>query len=327
MRCRGSVGEKGKLHIGLIAFCMLLLWCSDSFAAKKQRKILSPVAGQKATVVTHSNLEFYKLESDVSTVLHMKGPAKFRVLTLPVFHPGDDLMKKYAIAYRLNGGKEEVTFAKSKRSDDSFVNDTLGVPGEIKGFTLELARGEHTVELKSAHTGETIFARYYLYPKKNKKISWISLQPTQSIQPVDLLLNETEFHYYRFSRDVPLTFTAIGPTTVRVLTRVENHYTMKGRINYRLQVKNKDKVINTYRLSSKPSESAEYKEHTQLLPGKAKEITLQIPKGQHTYSISPPGDDDRQFIGRLLLPEKDIVIEKSTAVFKSTYLKNLGWNL
>ncbi len=59
----------------------------------------------------------------------------------------------------------------------------------------------------------------------------------------------------------PLKIKITGPTTLRVFNRVENHYQMKGRIDYRLQVKEDGKVKNTYQLSSVRSDVTVYKKN------------------------------------------------------------------
>ena len=107
----------------------------------------------------------------------------------------------------------------------------------------------------------------------------------------------------------PLKVEIIGPTELRVLTRTENHFQMKGRINYRVQVKENGKVINTYQLCSKVSEVAVYKDVKELIPGTACEFVIYVPKGKHVYEILPLDKDKSTLLGRLLIPEKDVKLE------------------
>ncbi len=93
---------------------------------------------------------------------------------------------------------------------------------------------------------------------------------------------------------------------MRVLTRIENHYQMKGRIHYRVQVKENNNIISTYQLSSQRSEIAVYKYDNELIPGKACEFVIDIPKGRHIYEISPLDRDKNSLLGRCLLPKKDV---------------------
>jgi hypothetical protein len=95
-----------------------------------------------------------------------------------------------------------------------------------------------------------------------------------------------------------------------VLTRIENHYQMRGRINYRLQVRENDEVINTYQLSSRRSEVTVYKDDNTLIPGKGCEFVINVPKGRHIYEILSLNQDKNTVLGRLLIPEKDVKLRE-----------------
>ena len=129
-------------------------------------------------------------------------------------------------------------------------------------------------------------------------------------EPVDLVTHENVVHYYRFSQKKPLKIRINGPTTMRVLTRFENHYDMKGRIDYRVQVKEDGKVIHTYLLSSVYSEVTNYKKNGRLVPGKAREFYIRVPSGRHNYTIVPLDKDKNTILARVLIPKKDVKLEE-----------------
>jgi len=85
---------------------------------------------------------------------------------------------------------------------------------------------------------------------------------------------------------------------------------MKGRINYRLQVKEDGDVKNTYLLSSVRSEVTSYKKDGEKIPGKAKEIIINVPRGTHIYEIVPLDKDKNSILGRILFPKNDIKLEE-----------------
>jgi hypothetical protein len=183
------------------------------------------------------------------------------------------------------------------------------VPGQLKEFEIELGLGSHTIEFKLRDSKINVAARYAFMPAKEKKLEWIAYCPMTPSEPVDLISKESTTSYYRFSFEKPLKIEIIGPTELRVLTRVENHYEMKGRIHYRVQIKEADKVLNTYQLSSERSETAVYKENRDLIPGKACEFVIIVPKGKHNYTVFPLDEDKSTLLGRLLIPKKDVKLE------------------
>jgi len=151
-----------------------------------------------------------------------------------------------------------------------------------------------------------VATRYKFTPAKAKKQEWIAFCPKRPSEPVDLFSRESTVNYYRFSSTKTLKVEINGPTELRVLTRIENHYNMKGRIHYRVQVKENNEVINTYQLSSRRSEVAMYKDNSELIPGKACEFVIDVPKGRHTYEVLPLDKDKNTLLGRFLLPKKDV---------------------
>jgi hypothetical protein len=228
------------------------------------------------------------------------------------FKPGDAGSLKYVINYTIDGGKQNnFTVSSVGRSKEAAYPDgTLGVPGQLKDFTVELLRGSHTIEFKLTGDAVNVAARYSFKPAKVKKQEWLSFSPMLPSEPIDIISKETATTYYRFSMEKPLKVEIIGPTELRVFTRTENKYQMKGTINYRVQVKENNIVLNTYQLHSKPSEVAVYKDVKDLIPGAACEFVIYVPKGKHVYELLPLDKDKGSLLGRMLLPKKDVILEK-----------------
>jgi len=186
----------------------------------------------------------------------------------------------------------------------------LGFPGTGESFVIELNRGDNTIELWCQTERPKIFVRFLFNEIKEKKIDWISISPSFPNDPVSLVTNEEVATYYRFSLKKPLKIKITGPTTLRIFNRVENHYQMKGRIDYRLQVKEDGKVKNTYQLSSIRSDVTVYKKNCGRTPGKAKEILITVPGGTHVYEILPLDKDKDSILGKVLFPKKDIRLKE-----------------
>lgn len=263
-------------------------------------------------LISEKSRNYYSLSAEKPSIISVRGPGKLRVITRGRFVPDQTENIKYEISYTVDGGKLQnkkiSDVGRSKKA--TYLNGSLGVPGELKDFEIELGRGYHTFEFKLKDKEIPVAARYIFYPTKPKKQEWIAFSPVQPSEPVNLIANEQIVNYYRFSMDKPLKIQINGPTELRVLTRIENHYQMKGRIHYRIQVKKNDKVINTYQLSSRRSEVAVYKDNKELIPGKACEFVINVPKGRHIYEILPLDKDKSTVLGRLLFPKKDVKLEE-----------------
>jgi len=104
-----------------------------------------------------------------------------------------------------------------------------------------------------------------------------------------------------------LKIKVTGPTTLRVLNRVEFDYKMKGRLNYRVEVREDKRLKNTYMLCADRSDVTKYRREKKKTPGKANEIVINVPSGTHIYEIVTL--DKYLILGRILFPKKDISLE------------------
>jgi hypothetical protein len=280
-----------------------------------QSKTLKPTGFQKKiiTLINGKERGYYALSTLDASLVAIQGPGILKVNTRGQFRPGETDVIKYTVLYTIDGGEQKsIVVTGIERSKQATYKDgALGVPGELNTFEIELSRGSHTIEFKIKDLTYNVSARYVFTPEKLKKQEWMVYSPMMPSEPIDLISKESTTSYYRFSQAKPLKIEVFGPTELRVLTRTENHFEMKGRINYRVQVKENGTVINTYQLNSKVSEVASYKDVKDLVPGTACEFVIYVPKGNHVYELIPLDKDKGSLLGRLLIPKKDIKLEQN----------------
>ncbi len=308
------INEKQMKKILLTLLILLLFFPGLMAQSVRKTRYLKPTNFQKrvTTIVSGKNRNYYSLSTEKSSIISMQGPGKLRVLTRGRFIPKEDDKIEYEILYSIDGGDQKIIKISSvKRSKNAtYLKGTLGVPGQLEDFEIELGRGYHNVEFKISDNEVPVAVRYSFTPTKAKKQEWIAFSPMQPSEPVNLIAREKAVKYYRFSTEKPLKVVINGPTQLRVLTRIENHFQMKGRIHYRVQVKENNNVISTYQLSSRRSEIAVYENDKKLIPGKACEFVIDVPKGRHRYEIFPLDKDKSTLLGRFLIPEKDVNLEQ-----------------
>lgn len=288
----------------LIATCLV---ATIAMAAKSRHVELKPkdAIGEISIVSIGKTRAYYPLSSVRSSIVSIKGPGELRVLTRARFVARANEELDYRIIYKVDGTEEHMLDVEGvARSDNARYKDAaLGNPGDSKDLTLRIGRGYHSIELTLRDSLPQVSARYLFAPRKQKKTKWVSLSPISPCEPVDLFAGEGTSHYYRFSIEKPLKIEIIGPTELRVLTRVENSYNMKGQANYRLQVRQNGQVLQSFQLSSKRSETTSYKNNSKLVPGKAREIVFKVGKGLQQYEILPL--DKGTLLGQITFPQKD----------------------
>jgi len=301
-------------NIESLILILILFMPLHFISADSKTKILKPknAASKITIVIAGKNRTYYPLSVKDPTILTAKGPGKLTAITRAQFKSHDKNTLDYSVYYRIDGAEIINVDFKSNEIDtkSAYADNTLGFPGKNADVIINLGLGEHTIELWQGAENPNINARFLFAETKEKKIDWVQLSPLVPNEPVSLVTNEEVISYYRFSENKPLKIKITGPTTFRILSRIENHYTMKGKINYRLQVKEDGTVKHTYLLSSNRSDVTYYKNEGGKVPGKAKEIVIDVPGGTHIYEVIPLDKDKATVLARVLFPKKDVALEE-----------------
>ena len=294
--------------------CLLILFLlvhSTLLSAAPKTKVLVPKNANTpiSIMISGKSLKYYPLSDKESLELTTRGSGKLKIITRGFINSQDEKRLSYNVYYRINGAEKiKVEFNGVKPDNKaSFEDQSLGLPSVGENIIIELSRGENIIELWSGSENSKIITRTLFTEIKEKKIDWISLSPMYPNEPVSLVTYEDVVSYYRFSSAKPLKVKITGPTTLRVLNRVEFDYRMKGKLNYRIEVKEDKKVKNTYMLCADHSDITKYKKDGKRTPGKANEIVISVPSGTHTYEIITL--DKCSVLGRILFPKKDIKLE------------------
>jgi len=301
-------------NMKLLSIILSLLIPFSLTLADSKPKVLKPKnANSKITIIiSGKNRTYYPVKFNNPTIVTVKGPGKLKIITRAQINSQTQNPLDYAVYYKINGAQKIDANFKSIKLDSKtkFKDESLGFPGTGENIVIELSRGENTIELWHAVEKPVLYARFLFTETKGKKIDWVSMSPIFPNEPVSLVTNEEAVTYYRYSENKPLKIKVTGPTTLKVLSRIENHYQMKGRINYRLQVKEDGTVKNTYQLSSVRSDVTVYKNGGGKTPGKANEIVITVPGGTHIYEVSPLDKDKNSILARILFPKKDVKLKE-----------------
>ena len=290
--------SKTTLGAAASALILAMVLCGETVSAQSTVPIF--VSGQDRV--------YEALSAEMPTVITVRGPGELRLVSRARFDVRAGSELRYSLRVRVNGGVEqEVVYESVERSQTAMFRDAdLGIPGRLVEYKLRLRRGYHNVEILPAEADPQIFFRYLFKPQRERRRHWVSLTPLGSPEQVELISREVIVPYYRNASGEPFQLEVIGPTELRVFTRIENTPEMRGRIHYRLQVREGEQVINTFQLSSRRSEVAVYRAIDHLVPGQAAEIVVPVPPGRHQLQILPLDPDKSTLLARFMLPREDL---------------------
>ncbi len=296
----------------LLSSILILLFSLVTIQA--QNKVIKPVNIKSKTTIYISgkSREYFALDMVKENLLQVSGPGKLKLITRARFTSEKQQEVDFSVFYRIDGTNKIETKAKkvTKAQNSKYKNPSSGLPGQDFVITLDLTEGEHTIQVWGGNGKIKVDARYIFTPSKQKKTNWVSMTPLVPNEPVNIISGEQIVDYFRFSESKPLKVKITGPTKLKVLTRVENHYNMKGTIFYRLKVNEDGKLKNTFQLNSVRSETAVYQKERKKVPGRAKEIVIEVPSGTHNYEIIPLDKDKATLLGKVFFPKKDIKLGK-----------------
>lgn len=294
---------KNNKIIKLMVLALVLIFAFNLAQAKS--KSVKPVKNKKLAkiLIDKKQATYYMLSSSKQTVLSIDGPGELRVLSRALLMEN---RKSYTIYYEIDGTESGKITVNNASSDSKaiFIDNPIPELSKLNKAKIKIGTGYHTIKLKLDKSSADVIAKFSFNQKKSKKHKWIEFQPTNKCETVSLIVNESPVSYLRFTKSNPMKITINGPTDLKVLTRNENNYEMRGRINYRISVKEDGKVLNTYLISTERSETAVYKDNDKLVPGKAKDFIIKVPKGKHTYEITPLDNEKSTLLGKILIPQK-----------------------
>ena len=284
----------------IVGLCVSLL----STGAWAQQEIPIFVAGK--------DRPYELLSPGQPKLITVRGPGELRLVSRARFKPADKDGIRYALRVAVDGGMEqEVVYEDVARSRTAMFRDgTLGMPGRLMEYRIQLRRGYHNVSVVPSQESPQVFFRHLFKPTKERRRAWVSVTPLQDPKLVELVSREKIVPYYRNEPGKAFDLEIIGPTELRVFTRLENTPEMRGRIQYRLQVRENDRVINTFQLSSRRSDITVYgdSQYDELVPGRAVEIVIPVPKGRHRFQILPMDQDKSTLLARFMLPRSDLAL-------------------
>lgn len=143
---------------------------------------------------------------------------------------------------------------------------------------------------------------------------WVKLTPVSFAAVEEILTkNKISTNYYETTKSKPVKIEITGPKKIKILLRLGFTCDMKGKIDYRLTIREDKKIKNTYQISAQNSSQSIFKNIKELTPGMANFIIIDVPTGTHSYEIYPAGRNSPRLFCRILVFESKPVKKKETA--------------
>ncbi|MBI1884013.1 MAG: hypothetical protein HYS08_07395 [Chlamydiae bacterium] len=261
-----------------------------------------------------SKSNYYTVTQDNPLEVQFRGPRKVLVHVRNTFTKNEAETQEYHLSILQDGRNFDEYVFRSKPSSSSVLasNPQLQL-GKIRKFVVEVPEGVHVFRFFPPETMENhpFFLRFFVSEPTSKHDKKIAMSPEKYNQVVNLIYKEREFTYYRATKEKPLEIGVIGPTELKVISRLEFHRRIKGQFSYQIQVFQDDQLTQTRQYRTYKSDIVSYAKVTSLTPGRSRSFTISVPKGRHVYRLAPVALEKGSVLMKILIPRKDVgVVEE-----------------
>lgn len=230
---------------------------------------------------------YYALSRDSATHISVTGPGKLKITTHARFTTDSPDSLSYAVVYYIDNTDIKLLSVKNvfRAGKDVYIQSIDDRPSTSKTHTLKVDTGAHIFSFYMLNKTPQIDLHYKFVP--DSVVEWKDKPSLTDTSEISIKIDKSSTKsYYRFSAEQPQKFKVKGPTSLRVLTRLEYSYTMQGLISYMVSVKRNDTIIGTFKLEANPSQEAQYESDKKLIPGTLEEFFLEVPAGENYYEFS-----------------------------------------
>jgi hypothetical protein len=229
---------------------------------------------------------YYALSRDSIQTIKVTGPGKLTITTRARFKEDSPDSISYSVVYQIDNVKMKIFSAKKVVRDGTKADivSTNDIPSTSRSFTIDIDPDVHKIDLLMLKSEPQVDFQYKYSP--DSVPDWNDIETITDTTRVFLRVDSEEVKdYYRVFYDAPQKFKVTGPTSLRILTRLEYNYTMQGQVSYRIQVTRNDTIVKTYKLTAMPSKETEYVFDKKHVPGTLEKIYIDVPPGENNYEF------------------------------------------
>ncbi|MBL7073791.1 hypothetical protein ISS37_00945 [candidate division KSB1 bacterium] len=301
----------GRIEKSLFVGIFLLMWAGlmtpGAPLAKSKWKLVRPREWTKkeTLIIQGKKRTYYPLQVSKPVVVELMGPARLKIRSRPMLYRGVGGKVKNSYFYRKDDGRKKYKIETVSRKTNKVKSLGKKIPiGRATDTEIRVPSGVHTYAFYLEELqGIPVLLRFW-EKLERKGAKFIAFTPAEHGDPISLSYREEELIYYRLTPEDPFRVGVIGPTVLKVMTRLEFDYRMRGEKKYRIQLSENGKVIATYPLRTIRSKVTEYLTEKDKIPGKGRFFLVNVPKRKHSYQIKLL-DPDRSVLVRVMIPEED----------------------
>lgn len=282
------------MKINTLLFTLLVSTTSLVFGQKsaaKGKKIKPKHQVDIVRLQGKKTLTYYALSKKERTELDVVGPGKIEVLLRVRLEDTTKNSLPYVIQHVLDDKKMKLDTLKGEKVSKHlrFKSAKLkGKPSAAGKVFIHVPPGQHTIKLYKGDTDQKIHAEFKYFKEKNEP-NWKNIAPSLPLDTVRVrYLNKKNsiVKFHRITNEKKFVLNTTDSTQLKIIIKAELDFKDQSGKPVILSVKEKGKILNSYKVSGEKSQKTEYVDEKKLIPGNSNVIYLNLPKGTHTYEFS-----------------------------------------
>lgn len=270
----------------------------------------TPLAPEQGTVMSldigGKQSTYYRLEKESETFISVTGPARLICFVRLVYPSNLKEAQSYTVVVSESGRILKTVTSETRPSEWQWVGAHGEAAGLSRKFSVRVAEGNHRLRLELKQTSARAAAVRFKLTKGAPHGSEISLHPVAMAGTTTILVNERPLDYFLGDSNKPVVVKVIGPTRLRVVTRLAYSGTMKGTQRYGLRVVQDGRAVSTEALSTQKALTSSFANHTDWSVGESRTVYFPVADGEHSLEFRLSGSDAPAVALRFTIPLEDV---------------------
>lgn len=239
---------------------------------------LTGYASRSALMVDGTQATYHRFDATRALSFSVEGPKRLKVLTRLVI-PNSREKDSYSVSVVRDGVVVQTRDFDTVPAERAFyvVLDSVR-PGVVRRLYIDVPTGRHSYELRAGGLAR-VDARVFASSSGDAPQAGIA---PRGGAPVEVLLSGgKELAYHVLSAVAPIVVDVVGPTTVRVNTRLLFDLGATKRESYAIGVSEAGGHEVLYRIEAGPSTSVLCRDRSDVVPGALRHISMEVGEGSH----------------------------------------------
>jgi hypothetical protein len=250
---------------------------------------------------------YWKIGEQELLEVEVTGPSQVRIFSRAPYrmsHKG----KNYGFSVSVDGSERKLIRHDVSKSRSAFTTKS-------KKRRLSASRTDEVTIPPGTHTLRIVLedgiSKSLYFRLRNKfvhpmpKGGNIDKYPLTAGLTRDILVHESRSLYHVLPTEGELEVEVIGPTFLKVISRIDWNSTMSGNQKYMLKILEDGEFKTTWVLQGRHSSVAIYDEKKDSTPARGEVIYVQVPEGKHIYKVHFK-DSGREVNLRFLIPRESL---------------------